>query len=258
MDLRKFLSELGLVATGVLVVGCAGADFQDKTGYSSDANGLSFNLGQPATTQDQNQTADKKLVHSKVTENGFQNNLASANDHALMERLVFDSVPVLLPADGPVTSKFGFRKPPMKMKKAAKARHAKHRHKISSEFHKGIDIAARSGSTVIASGSGIVLEAGYDRGYGNYINIDHGGGLISRYAHAKALFVRSGDLVSAGSPIAAVGSSGHATGPHLHFEILLRGKHIDPERYLRTQSSSIDALVQATRQSQKLRSGRPI
>lgn len=98
--------------------------------------------------------------------------------------------------------------------------------------HPGIDIGAPAGTTVVAARAGRVIEAGWDGGYGLSVVIDHGGGVKSRYGHAFALLVRAGQRVEQGQPIMKVGSTGFSTGPHLHFEIIVNGRQVNPWEYL--------------------------
>lgn len=99
--------------------------------------------------------------------------------------------------------------------------------------HTGIDIGAASGSAVRAAAGGRVTFAGYQGGYGKFIIINHGNGLVTRYAHCSSLLVSAGQSVSAGQVIGRVGSTGHSTGPHLHFEVLSGGSFRNPFSYLR-------------------------
>lgn len=101
-----------------------------------------------------------------------------------------------------------------------------------SQFHKGIDLAAPAGSPVYATGPGVVTRAGWVRGYGQFVEIDHGAGLISRYGHNSKLHVRVGDRVSMRQRIADVGCTGRCTGPHVHYEVLKNGQHSDPNIHL--------------------------
>ncbi len=100
------------------------------------------------------------------------------------------------------------------------------------QFHNGVDMAAPSGSSILAAADGEVIAATYNATMGNYIMIDHGGGLYTIYMHASALYVSSGDQVSKGDLIAAVGSTGRSTGPHLHFGVRLNGSYVSPWNYL--------------------------
>lgn len=95
-------------------------------------------------------------------------------------------------------------------------------------FHTGVDIAAGHGSPIKASGDGHVIYSGWYGGYGNAIVLDHGGGLSSLYAHCSALYVNVGQDIKKGQTIAAIGSTGMANGPHLHFEVRQNGTPVDP------------------------------
>ncbi|MCI8496665.1 MAG: peptidoglycan DD-metalloendopeptidase family protein [Clostridiales bacterium] len=101
-------------------------------------------------------------------------------------------------------------------------------------FHKAVDIAASTGTNIYAADSGTVTFAGWggSRGYGNYLIIDHGNGFKTLYAHCNSLYVTAGQKVSKGDVIAAVGSTGFATGPHCHFEVILNGSNVNPSYYL--------------------------
>ncbi len=100
------------------------------------------------------------------------------------------------------------------------------------KFHNGIDLAAPNGSPILAAYDGEVVAAAYSGTMGNYIMIDHGNSLYTIYMHASALYVSKGDLVSKGQQIAAVGSTGRSTGPHLHFGVRLNGGYVSPWNYL--------------------------
>jgi murein DD-endopeptidase MepM/ murein hydrolase activator NlpD len=101
-----------------------------------------------------------------------------------------------------------------------------------SALHTGIDFAGIPGTPIQAAAGGIVTAQEYHAQYGNLIEIDHGNGLSSLYAHASKVFVHRGDLVKRGQKIAEIGSSGRSTGPHLHFEVLVGGTPQDPLRFL--------------------------
>ncbi|MGQ9657024.1 MAG: murein hydrolase activator EnvC family protein [Fimbriimonadales bacterium] len=120
------------------------------------------------------------------------------------------------PVEGQLTSGFGMRVHPIfKVRK----------------MHTGIDIAAPAGTPIRAADGGVVVEAGYIRGYGYTVIIDHGGGVATLYAHSSALLVAAGQEVTRGQIIARVGSTGYSTGPHLHFEVRVNGEPVNPLSY---------------------------
>lgn len=105
-----------------------------------------------------------------------------------------------------------------------------------SAFHDGVDIASRFGSEIKAVGGGVVSYAGEKDGYGCVVEVNHGNGYITRYAHCKAALVRVGDRVTKGQSVALVGTTGRSTGPHLHFEVLRDGRAVNPSSYLKSPS----------------------
>ncbi len=108
-----------------------------------------------------------------------------------------------------------------------------------TEFHPGVDLAADYGQTVRASAAGTVVSADWDGGYGKKIDIDHGNGYHTWYAHLSAFNVQVGQYVRKGEPIALAGSTGFSTGPHLHYQVMLNGKAVDPAPYLNGVPSQV-------------------
>ena len=143
--------------------------------------------------------------------------------------LVHDSanrrfLPTLYPIiDGWYSSNFGYRIDPFNGQQS---------------MHDGIDFPAESGTPIVAAASGKVVFAEWHAQYGKMLEIDHGNGLVSRYAHASNLMVKEGDLVVRGQRVAFVGSTGRSTGPHLHFEVRLNGVPQNPARFLQTPNLS--------------------
>lgn len=132
-----------------------------------------------------------------------------------LERIELSDEAIHLPLDGArVSSLFGYRLNPVTGKYT---------------FHSGYDLAAPKGSEIYAMLSGVVHTAGWDNGYGNYIILDHGGGLQTLYAHCSRLLVKSGDKVAGGQTVAIIGSTGNSTGTHLHVEFRRDGQRYDPE-----------------------------
>ena len=121
------------------------------------------------------------------------------------------------------------------------------RHPVTGRttMHEGLDFAAPRGTPIYASAAGIVVEAKYLNGYGNTVEIEHGNGIVTRYAHSSQLHVRQGDLVERGQLIADVGSSGRSTGPHLHFEVRMAGQPLDPRLFLVDQAPAGSTIVRA-------------
>jgi murein DD-endopeptidase MepM/ murein hydrolase activator NlpD len=117
------------------------------------------------------------------------------------------------PVERTESSGYGWREDPIKKRQ---------------RFHQGTDFRARRGTPVLAAGAGVVTVAGPRGGYGNFIYVDHGGGVVTRYAHLRRIEVRLGAEVIAGQRIGQVGSTGRATGPHLHFEVRLHERAVDP------------------------------
>ncbi|MEN8128697.1 MAG: M23 family metallopeptidase [Pseudomonadota bacterium] len=102
-----------------------------------------------------------------------------------------------------------------------------------SEFHKGVDFAGKAGSDVVAVAGGVVTWAGKRYGYGNLVEIDHGNRLVTRYGHNKVVEVEIGSIVKKGQVIAKMGSTGRSTGPHVHLEVIKKGKKINPYKFIR-------------------------
>lgn len=130
------------------------------------------------------------------------------------------SVPSRMPVSGvKLTSGYGMRNHPILRKRAR---------------HKGVDLAAKSGTPVYATADGLIGKAQRFSSYGNYVQIEHGGELQTRYAHLKSYTVRAGDMVHKGDLIGYVGSTGRSTGPHLHYEVRVSGEAVDPVPYMFT------------------------
>lgn len=123
----------------------------------------------------------------------------------------------MLPVNGRFSSPYGYRIHPIS--------HVR-------KLHTGQDIAAPHGTTIRAAGPGVVMSTGWRGGYGNTVIIDHGGGISTLYGHCSRILARPGQKVSAGTPIAAVGSTGYSTGPHVHFEVRVNGRPVNPRAYL--------------------------
>ena len=146
---------------------------------------------------------------------GLQSDLTSALQ--LMQEYqasVNASTPSIWPCSGDVSSPYGLRWG-------------------GSDYNPGIDIANDSGTPIVATADGVVTDAGWNSGgYGNMVDIDHGNGYMTRYAHAQSVAVAPGQNVKRGQIIAYMGSTGYSTGPHLHYEIRVNGQVVNPAGYL--------------------------
>ncbi|AGF77028.1 metalloendopeptidase-like membrane protein [Desulfocapsa sulfexigens DSM 10523] len=133
-----------------------------------------------------------------------------------METINF--LPLGRPIPGPVTSAFGHRTDPVNGKKG---------------YHSGVDMRGRYGQKVVATADGIVKKAFFNGSYGKYVEINHGNGYTTKFAHMKKILVKRGDRVKRGQAIGTVGNSGRSTGPHLHYEVCLDKQPINPSKFLK-------------------------
>jgi len=131
-----------------------------------------------------------------------------------VQQEVIAVTPSIWPATGDVSSPYGLRWG-------------------GTDFHPGIDIANDAGTPIVATADGIVTTAGWNSGgYGNMVDIDHGNGMMTRYGHAQRVVVTTGQQVKRGQVIAYMGSTGFSTGPHVHYEVRVNGKPVNPSSYL--------------------------
>ena len=148
-----------------------------------------------------------------------QQQLNVLEDFLLNRRLREEAYPEGRPVtSGYISSRFGNRTDPFTGRAA---------------FHKGVDFAGREGAKVVAVASGVVIWTGDRSGYGQMVEVNHGNGYVTRYAHNSESLVALGDTVKRGQEIALMGETGRATGPNLHFELLRNGRVVDPLPYIR-------------------------
>lgn len=141
-----------------------------------------------------------------------------ASSKRLEDELYLEGRPITW---GWLSSRYGYRSDPFTGKRT---------------WHAGVDLAGKDGSDIISVAAGVVSYAGERHGYGNLVEIDHGDGLITRYAHCKTTRVKVGDVVQKGQVVARMGSTGRSTGPHVHFEVIRNGKSENPEDYIKRAS----------------------
>lgn len=144
--------------------------------------------------------------------------LAALEQYLITKDNIAAGIPDGKPVDGWVSSFYGYRVDPFNGKKT---------------FHSGLDIAAKAGSPVTTVADGIVSWVGNRGGYGGLVEVDHGNGYVTRYAHNKTITVKKGERVNKGEVVALTGSTGRSTGPHVHFEVLRDGQHINPYNFIK-------------------------
>lgn len=133
------------------------------------------------------------------------------------QKVLLASTPSIWPTKGWLSSRFGYRISPFTQRK---------------EMHKGLDISTRLNTPIIAPADGIVIRTGWNGSFGKMISIRHGNGYITKYAHLNKIIVKKGQTVKRGDKIGQVGQTGRSTGPHLHYEIHLKGVPVNPLRYI--------------------------
>jgi len=160
-----------------------------------------------------NRSLDRLMTEVNIQERSFQELVEYLED----QKSLLASTPAIWPVKGWLTSTFGYRSSPFTGRR---------------ELHKGLDIATRSGTPVIAPADGLVVFAGREGGFGNMVVIDHGYGITTRYGHNSSLEVKLGQKVKRGDMIARVGNTGRSTGPHVHYEVAVNGVSVNPSRYI--------------------------
>jgi murein DD-endopeptidase MepM/ murein hydrolase activator NlpD len=136
---------------------------------------------------------------------------------AVLERAL-DGIPQVVPASAEsITSGFGYRRDPFNG---------------GAAMHAGLDFKGAIGSSIFAAADGEVSFAGWKSGYGHTVEVSHGNGMMTRYAHLSRIDVRPGQAVSAGTTLGGLGNSGRSTGPHLHFEVRVNDRAVNPRPFL--------------------------
>lgn len=166
---------------------------------------------------EENKFLQEKKVNDKVS------NLYKTVDDVAYLREVLSYVPLGKPVLWTiVSSQYGARSDPFKKLKA---------------YHKGVDLAGRTGNKIKVMAKGKVIKSEYNSGYGNVVEVDHGNGFVTKYAHLNKSYVKKGQHLEIGDAIGEMGSTGRSTGPHLHYEVLYKGKDVDPMPFIKAKSS---------------------
>ena len=184
----------------------------------SQADALDEQIAAAQKAAAEKAAAEKAAAEKAAQEAANKKNNSSSNSNSSSSSSGSGRISMVWPcASTRVTSEFGKRNSPTAG---------------ASTYHKGIDIGASTGTAIYAAASGTVTEAGYSSSRGNYVVIYHSNGVSTAYMHCSALYVSSGDKVSQGQTIAAVGSTGISTGPHLHFSVIEDGTYVNPRNYV--------------------------
>lgn len=221
-QLDTFGRRLGRMQAHVSRLNALGKRLTDMAGL--ETNEFSFDsdpaIGGPMHTG-QDQTATDLIVALEALERSV---LDKSDEMEILESLLVDydlhskQFPHGWPVkDGWISSGYGYRNDPFSGKRT---------------FHSGVDVAGKSGAPIYAVAAGVVTVTKVKSGYGLVIEINHGKGYVTRYAHALATMVETGDRIEKGDAVAVVGSTGRSTGAHLHFEVLRDGKAVNPLKYI--------------------------
>jgi murein DD-endopeptidase MepM/ murein hydrolase activator NlpD len=166
-------------------------------------------------------SVDWLLDQAKFQRNSFYDIASNLEKQAYLQ----SSTPSIMPTSGWLSSGFGYRKDPFTGR---------------STMHPGLDIIGIPGQSIVATASGTVVRAGPYQNWGNVVEIDHGKGLHTFYAHNSSVVVRDGDKVKRGQKIATLGSTGRSTGYHCHYGVTVNGNWVNPQKYILTESSQFD------------------
>ena len=160
---------------------------------------------------------DQMVTHLQETVKVREESLVELKDELLARQAKYAAKPSIWPTAGEVTSRFGWRNSPMGS---------------GSDYHPGIDIANSTGTPIVATADGVVVQSEWYSGYGETVQIDHGNGIVTLYGHNSQRTVHSGQFVKKGQLIAYLGNTGYSTGPHLHYEVRVNGTAVNPASFL--------------------------
>jgi len=196
----------------------------EVVGIDTDEFQLDMLPAQGGIDEDEGASLSSELFSSEMTQLtlrfGKQEQQLATIQHLYLTRDTIQSgIPQGSPvSDGWLSSYYGKRIDPFTGKKT---------------FHPGLDFAGKAGSEVVASADGMVTFAGTRSGYGKVVELDHGNGYSTLYGHNKELKVKNGDVIKKGQVLALMGSTGRSTGPHVHYEVSLDGKRVDPYKFVK-------------------------
>jgi murein DD-endopeptidase MepM/ murein hydrolase activator NlpD len=211
-DLRSRLAEFETKATKFAML----AGVEDPQSQQLAAGGSSFDL--KGLSPKASQAVIESEINTLKERSGVLQDTFRVLDVAFQKQsLLLSSTPSIYPVHGLLGNGYGWRRDPFTGMR---------------DFHQGLDLVAPIGTKVVAPADGIVTKVGQSGGFGNSIFVSHGYGIITRYGHLSAYNVKVGQRVKRGDVIGMVGSTGRSTGPHLHYELLVHQRNVDPIKYI--------------------------
>ena len=201
----RIITNMEVPAGSSQVLGIGGPSFEEDTATLEGARA--------GLIKQMHSDLDQLKAEAMAQEKSF----TELNEHLFKQTSLFASTPAIWPARGWVTSNFGYRISPFTGLR---------------QMHEGMDIANAMGTLVLAPANGIVSRVDRENGLGKNITINHGYGILTKYGHLSETYVHVGKRVKRGEKIAAIGNTGRSTGPHLHYEIVVNGVNINPEKYI--------------------------
>ncbi len=211
-DLRSRLAEFETKATKFAML----AGVEDPQSQQLAAGGSSFDL--KGLSPKASQAVIESEINTLKERSGVLQDTFRVLDVAFQKQsLLLSSTPSIYPVHGLLGNGYGWRRDPFTGMR---------------DFHQGLDLVAPIGTKVVAPADGIVTRVGQSGGFGNSIFVSHGYGIITRYGHLSAYNVKVGQRVKRGDVIGMVGSTGRSTGPHLHYELLVHQRNVDPVKYI--------------------------
>ncbi len=216
--LNKKIENLNSLTTKLRIM----ANLNIKTNKDEGVGGPSFEEVNNFIDLNEVQDENIKKLHYAIDKLKFElakedKNIKELFNYLKVKSIKLSSTPSIMPAEGWISSPFGYRRDPFTGRR---------------RFHEGIDISNRPGTPVIAPADGIVVFTGREGGYGKLIVISHGYGISTRYGHLRKIFVKPGQKVQRGDIIGEIGNTGRSTGPHLHYEVRIYGKPVNPINYI--------------------------
>jgi murein DD-endopeptidase MepM/ murein hydrolase activator NlpD len=215
-------STFGIGLNGIVKSAAFAGTIEDNSLSSQFAAAATYDYSRPAASDSIAVNSGGPVVTDDVT---IDEPAVEAQLKQIVASSSPDNIPNVWAHAGKINNEFGFRRNPFGGR--------------TYEFHAGMDIDGERGDLVNAPAAGTVVKAGWQGGYGNMVEIDHGNGLITRYGHMSKLNIEVGDTVVRGQLIGFVGSTGRSTGPHLHYELRLNDHPINPRRFLPPEPTDI-------------------